>query len=95
MSDKVPFDKVVLSCDENPIFVPFASLVAKAWGKFFPEVQVELAFVTKNLEDSRYKDMMNAILKPKLTDKERIELKKQSVMQNALGGGNFGKLERI
>ena len=61
MSDKVPFDKVVLSCDENPIFVPFASLVAKAWGKFFPEVQVELAFVTKNLEDSRYKDMMNAL----------------------------------
>ena len=49
----------------------------------------------KKKKKQSYKDMMADILKPKLTDKERIELKKQSVMQNGLGGGNFGKLERI
>ena len=42
---EVPFDKVVLSCDENPLFLPFVPLIAKAWQKFFPEVGIELGFV--------------------------------------------------
>ena len=42
---EVPFDKVVLSCDENPLFLPFVPLIAKAWHKFFPEVGIELGFV--------------------------------------------------
>ena len=49
----------------------------------------------KKKKKQSYKDMMADILKPKLTDQERIELKKQSVMENGLGGGSFGKLERI
>lgn len=58
---EMPFDKVVLSCDENPIFMPFIPLVAKAWRKFFPEVKVELAFVTENLKDSRYENMVDVL----------------------------------
>ena len=62
---EVPFDKVVLSCDENPIFLPFAPLVIKAWHKFFPEVQVELGFVTNtNPEiDSRTENMLDVLSK--------------------------------
>ena len=46
----------------------------------------------KKKKKQSYKDMMAAILKPKLTDQERIELKKQKVLKNGFGGGNFGKL---
>jgi len=62
---EVPFDKVILSCDENPIFLPFAPLVLKAWHKFFPEVQIELGFVTNtNPElDSRTENMLDVLSK--------------------------------
>lgn len=49
----------------------------------------------KKKKKQSYKDMMAQILKPKITDQERIALKKQTVMSNGLGGGNFGKLEKI
>ena len=49
----------------------------------------------KKKKKQSYKDMMAEILKPKITDQERIALKKQTVMSNGLGGGNFGKLEKI
>jgi len=49
----------------------------------------------KKKKKQSYKDMMAQILKPKITDKERMAIKKQSVMNNGLGGGSFGKLEKI
>jgi hypothetical protein len=49
---KVPFDKVIVSCDESPMFLNFWPVVIAAWGKFFPDVEVEFAFVTNKDEDS-------------------------------------------
>ena len=49
----------------------------------------------KKKKKQSYKDMMAQILKPTITDEERIAIKQQTVMSNGLGGGNFGKLERI
>ena len=48
----------------------------------------------KNKKQS-YKDMMAELLKPKITDEERLQLKKDSMQQNALGGGRFSKMEKI
>ena len=42
-----------------------------------------------------YNDMMAQILKPKISNEERIQLKKESMQQNALGGGRFQKMEKI
>jgi hypothetical protein len=42
-----------------------------------------------------YNDMMAQILKPKISNEERIQLKKNSMQENALGGGRFSKMERI
>ena len=49
----------------------------------------------KKKKKQSYKDMMAQILKPKITNEERIQLKKQSMEQNALGGGRFSKMEKI
>jgi len=49
----------------------------------------------KKKKKQSYKDMMAQILKPTITNEERIELKKQSMEQNALGGGRFSKMEKI
>ena len=49
----------------------------------------------KKKKKQSYKDMMTDILKPKLTDEERSKLKKESLLQNALGGGRFQKMEKI
>ena len=49
----------------------------------------------KKKKKQSYKDMMAQILKPTITDEQRITIKQQTVMSNGLGGGNFGKLERI
>ena len=49
----------------------------------------------KKSKKQSYKDMMAEILKPKITDEERIKLKKDSMQQNALGGGRFQKMEKI
>ena len=49
----------------------------------------------KKSKKQSYKDMMADILKPKLTEQERSKLKKDSLMQNALGGGRFQKMEKI
>jgi len=49
----------------------------------------------KKTKKQSYKDMMADILKPKLTDEERSKLKKDSMVQNALGGGRFQKMEKI
>ena len=39
--------------------------------------------------------MMAQILKPQISNEERIQLKKESMQQNALGGGRFQKMEKI
>jgi len=49
----------------------------------------------KKKKKQSYKDMMAQILKPTITNEERIQLKKQSIEENALGGGRFSKMERI
>ena len=49
----------------------------------------------KKKKKQSYKDMMAQILKPTITNEERIQLKKQSIEQNALGGGRFSKMEKI
>ncbi len=49
----------------------------------------------KKKKKQSYKDMMAQILKPTITNEERIELKKQSMEQNGLGGGIFSKMEKI
>ncbi len=49
----------------------------------------------KKKKKQTYKDMMAQILKPTITTEERIQLKKQSMTQNALGGGKFSKMEKI
>jgi len=49
----------------------------------------------KKKKKQSYKDMMAQILKPTITKEERILLKKQSMEQNALGGGRFSKMEKI
>ena len=40
------FERIVLSTDENENFIYFLPLVAAAWKKFFPKVEVDVAFVT-------------------------------------------------
>ena len=47
MIKHVPFDKVIVSCDDSPMFLDFWPIVCSAWFKFFPDVEVDLAFVTK------------------------------------------------
>ena len=42
-----------------------------------------------------YNDMMAQILKPTISNEERMRLKKESMEQNALGGGRFSKMEKI
>jgi len=46
------FDKIIVSSDEH--FKGFFPIVAKAWGKFFPEVDVCAAFVTNRKEEDEY-----------------------------------------
>jgi hypothetical protein len=47
----VPFDKVIVSSDDNPKFYNFWPIVAKAWKKFFPEIILDLCFVTNQKEN--------------------------------------------
>jgi len=49
----------------------------------------------KKKKKQSYKDIMAQILKPTITNEERIQLKKQSMEENALGGGRFSKMEKI
>jgi len=50
---KIPFDKVIVSSNDNPKFINFWPLVSKTWKKFFPEIEVDLCFVTnRSLNDS-------------------------------------------
>ena len=49
----------------------------------------------KKKKKQSYKNMMAQILKPTITTEERIRLKKQSMQENALGGGRFSKMEKI
>ena len=46
-------DRIVLSTDENETYIQFWPLVATAWKKYFPEVNVTLAFLTNRTEDDK------------------------------------------
>lgn len=39
------FDRIILSCDDNPKFVEFWPLVSKGWRTFFGDIEVWLALV--------------------------------------------------
>lgn len=41
------FDRIILSSDENKMFLQFLILVTRAWKKFFPEVKTTMAFITE------------------------------------------------
>jgi hypothetical protein len=42
----VPFDRVVISCNENPLYIDFWPIISWAYKAIFPEIPVELAFLT-------------------------------------------------
>ena len=44
------FDRVIVSCDDSH-FKEFWPIVSKAWGKYFPDAKVSLAFVTDRNEN--------------------------------------------
>jgi hypothetical protein len=47
---KIMFDRVIVSCDDSH-FKEFWPIVSKAWGKYFPDAKVSLAFVTDRNEN--------------------------------------------
>ena len=49
----------------------------------------------KKKKKKHYKDMMAAILKPKLSEEERNKIKQDAMKENSLGGGSFKKIEVI
>ncbi len=44
-------DKIILSTNEDPLYLDFWKPVARAYKKIFPEVEVHLAFLTNRPED--------------------------------------------
>ncbi len=49
----------------------------------------------KKKKKKNYKDMMADIMKPKVSQEEKLKLKRDAMMENALGGGSFKKIEVI
>jgi len=45
------FDRIIVSTDENPMFLQFVPIVAKAWKKYFPEKALSIAFISDRSED--------------------------------------------
>jgi len=46
------FDRVVVGVNENPMYLQYLPIVAAAWKRFFPEVILNVAFVTdKGVDD--------------------------------------------
>lgn len=58
---KIPFDKVIVSSDDNPKFINFWPIVKKAWTKFFPEVQVDLCFVTDKKSEYKWLEEIGTV----------------------------------
>jgi hypothetical protein len=50
----VEFNKIVLSADENPTYIDFWPLVARAYQKMFPQIPVHLALVSSREESDPY-----------------------------------------
>ena len=54
----IKFHRVVLATDDNPENLEFWPFVASAWNTWFPEVSVELAYITeKDFNDPKVKHM--------------------------------------
>lgn len=52
-------DRIILSSDENPMYIEFWGLVSTAWKKFFPEIKVSLAFVSNKTSDDPFVGMLS------------------------------------
>lgn len=46
-------DQIILSTNEDPIYVDFWRIIARAYTKMFPGVTIHLAFLTERYEDDR------------------------------------------
>jgi len=68
---KCPFDKVIVSSDENPKFIRFWPIISKAWKKFFPDVILDLCYITNQKDDDLYiqylREHGNVYLYPNIT----------------------------
>ena len=52
------FDRIIVSTDENPMFLQFVPIVSKAWKKYFPEKKLSIAFVSsRDKNDNVVKEM--------------------------------------
>ena len=47
------FDRIIVSTDENPMFLQFVPTVAKAWKKYFPEKKLSIAFISNKTYDDK------------------------------------------
>lgn len=45
------FDRIVVSTDDNPMFLQFVPIVSTAWKKYFPEKKLSIAFVSNRSEN--------------------------------------------
>jgi hypothetical protein len=85
------FDRVIVSCDDSH-FKEFWPIVSKAWGKYFPDAKVSLAFVTDRNENDELVQKMRKYgdvhLFPVV---EGIPTANLSKMARHILAGNFGE----
>ncbi len=88
----VAFDRVLVSCDDNPAFYGYWPLVGQAWKKLFPEIEVQLIFVTnRKPEDSlicEYRRWGNVSILPEL---KCIPTANQGKLGRIYAASTFGK----
>ena len=53
------FDRIVVSTDENPMFLQFVPIVSTAWKKYFPEKKLSIAFISDRGYDDNLVNKMN------------------------------------
>ena len=63
--------------------------------KITPKNDISEKKKKKKKKKNNYKDMMAHIMKPKVSQEEKLKLKRDAMMENALGGGSFKKIEVI
>ena len=63
--------------------------------KITPKNDISEKKKKKKKKKQNYKNMMADIMKPKVSQEEKLKLKRDAMMENALGGGSFKKIEVI
>ena len=63
--------------------------------KIIPKNDISKKKKKKKKKKQSYKDMMADILKPKISEDEKLKLKNDDMKENGLGGGKFDKLIKI